>query len=151
MNYYTSRIMGLRPSLDESVASFCRRRNCEVQLAASRMELQSSKHWALKVTTWLEHCQRHPETPAACLLACQDPLWLQTLRALSGSLDNYGSLEAGRTRTRSAPGKPTRYLGSWYSMINFDNPGRDKMTSRATAYHLWGAVFHGRLLGHAVM
>ena len=126
------------------------RRNREVQLTAFRTGLRSSDHWALKVTTWLEHCKRHPESPAACLLACQDPLWLQTLRALTGGLDRFGSLEDGRTRIRVGPGKPTWYLGTWYAMIDFNKPGRNKCLSRATAQKLWGAVYYGKLHGHTV-
>jgi len=150
MNVFIQRVLGLRPTLDETAGSFCRRRNRAVRAAAFKHDLQSSKHWALKVTTWIEHCHRHPTCPAAQLLTCQDPLWLQTIRALCGSFERYGTIDAGQTRTRASAGKPSRYLGPWYNLIDFGNAARDKMKSRATAKLLWTACCQGKSDGSMV-
>ena len=107
----------------------------------------SSEHWIHRITTWIEHCQRHTSAPAALLLSCQDPLWLQTLRALAGSFERFGSIDAGATRTRGGPGKPIRYLGPWHAALDFRNPARDKAQTRATALKLWTACWHGRFQG----
>ena len=141
MNAYIGRILGLRPTSDDTPATFYRRRNQATKEASCRLDLMSSRHWALKVTTWIEHCLRHPGCPAARLLTCQDPLWLQTLRVLSGSL----SIDAGQTRSRAGPGKPKRYLGPWYLMIDFQNSEHDKGQSRANAEIVWTAGWYGRL------
>ena len=95
--------------------------------------------------TWIEHCGRHPDCPAALLLACQDPFWLQTLRALYGSFGHFGSLDVGRTGTRAGPGKPIRYLGPWFHLIDFENEARDRSKSRGTAQIVWTAGLHGQL------
>ena len=117
-----------------------------IKEASCRLDLMSSRLWALKITTWIEHCLRHPGCPAARLLTCQDPLWLQTLRVLSGSL----SVDAGQTRSRAGPGKPKRYLRPWYLMIDLQYSEHDKGQSRANAEIVWTAGWYGRLHGFEV-
>ena len=140
-------IFGLRPRCDETAKQFSIRRNRAVAQKVFEADLRCSRHWALKVTTWVEHCRWHGESPAGQLLRCQDPEWLQLRRALSGSLRTSGSIDAGITGTRAGPGKPIRYLGTWYQTLSFDNPCKDISQSRETSMLLWTAARHGKLFG----
>ena len=150
MNKFIALIVGMRPREDETAKQFAVRRNKSLARTTSDGDLRCSRHWAYKVTTWLEHCQRHQNQPSGRLLRCQDPEWLRHQRALAGGVHLFGTADAGVTRTRAGPGKPVRYLGLWYDLLNFDNPCQDRGQSKETANLLWTAARYGQLHGVAM-
>jgi len=103
------------------------------------------QEWALSLVRLLEHLQRHPELPAAQLLNVQGDLWLQAMRALCWDASRDVSLRAGATRTRTGPGKPTRWSESWIEALKsehgVDNPTRSKKLTKQRAVFVRSYAF----------
>ena len=125
-------VVGPRPRENESMVSFCIRRNREVSNEVIRAKTRIASHLAMKTVTWIEHLMRHPDCPATRLLLEQTPEWLETCRILAGTCPESSS-EAGRTMTRAGRGQPIRYLGRWWRVIDFCNLGKDKQLSQERA------------------
>ena len=102
---------------DVDAASFCRLRNRVVSLEKQRAGLDVKKDWALCLARWMEHVQRHAESPAHRILSVQDDLWLETMRALHSTEGSDDALRAGRTGTRSGRGRPIRWSAGWVTAV----------------------------------
>ena len=125
-------------SLDDvDPATFCKHRNKVVTMERQRAGLDVKKDWALCLARWMEHVQRHPESPACLILSVQDDLWLETMRALHTAEGSDSALRAGRTGTRSGRGRPIRWSAGWVTAVQdtfgWANSLRDKGLTRERA------------------
>ena len=126
-NKILSRILALRPSLDDSAATFSKRRNAAIARLKASHKLCVRSRWAFKLVTWMEHLHRHKDSVAFKLLGVQDDECLRTCRYLAGSQ----SLDAGATGTRAGRGYPLRWGAVWIEAVGlkcggWENARRDK-------------------------
>ena len=139
-----SKMVDLRPNSGEDAATFCLRRGRATATAIKKHSRTWSLRWATRVQSWLEHTNRHPETPSGQLLRCQDGLWLMERRRASAHRSSQYTLFSGLTGTRAGAGRPVRWLDdSWGRGHDCANPGRHshKTQKQALALHL-------RITGH---
>ena len=126
---------------DEDGTCFCRRRNRVIQTIKFENKLNVKLQLCFKVTTWLEHLLRHPNSIGCQFLFVQDRLWFRTTRMLTGNMSLSVSVDAGRTGARSGPGAPIRFLDNWFEQLSeqgcFVNANRCKRTSKAHAENLF--------------
>ena len=144
-NKFIRRMVKLVPQPDENADTFCRRRNRTIQSVKLDNNLDVKLRLCLKITTWLEHLLRHPDSIGHKFLLIQDGLWLRTIRYLVSNTSNLAIVDAGRTGTRSGPGPPIRFLDCWFEPLFeqgcFVNPMRCKRTSKEYAQRLYDQVF----------
>ena len=92
--------------------------------------------------------------PAAALLAIQDDLWKQTLRALHWAPSRDASLRAGAMNTQSGRGKLICWGENWLealeSAVGLENFLRDKRITRQRAVLVRIILEKGRLHGVAM-
>ena len=150
-NLILHRIVRVQYEQGEEPDRFCRRRNRIVSTMRDKLNLRITPQWAMCLVRWLEHLQRHPESPGSMLLEVQDDLWVQTLRALNVKSASFDNVLSGRTNTRSGPGKPIRWAESWVQALKvasgIANPMRDKALTRERAQLVTTMLDHGRVHG----
>ena len=97
-------LLGLRVQPEEDPAAFIRRRGREARRVANQSGSWSSV-WRRQVTNWSEHLNRgrNAKSWAAQTLHYHGKQWLMDQRQIH-SVGQWGSLLAGRTCTRVAPG-----------------------------------------------
>lgn len=134
----------------DSDATFARKRNRFAARVVSHFGVVWSELWARKVILWVEHLWRHKEHPAFSLLCCQDDEWLRHVRALSGSVSSFGTVEAGSLGLRGGPGKPIRWGQGWLERISPENPIKDKEITAGNVMKLAAMVQYGKWQGEAV-
>ena len=131
-------VVGLKPCLGETAESFVRRRNSAISRQKSAVKFDLRLRLAQRLASWVEHCRRHPQSPACLCLDAQDDSWLRERRVEMGRFSNSRTLHAGETGTRSGGGFPHRWGSGWVefvgeSELGWDNPTRSKCLTRQRA------------------
>ena len=140
-NNLLSKILGFKPSSDDTRQDFCVRRNSALSKLKLEVGLDIRRRLCFKVATWIEHVRRHELTPSAILLDAQRDEWLRERRRETGSFGALRSEDRGATATRLGPGFPLRFAVGWLEELEnqpegFSNPRRESRISKENAERL---------------
>ena len=148
-NKFVFRILGLRPTGQESKESFCVRRNHAVRQAKIEAKLDIRRRWMYKICTWIEHLRRHDDSIAHTCLMAQGDAWLRDRRRAVGKCGKSRSEHSGETATRSGAGPVHRFASGWLEYMDatlaegLRNPSKCKNASRTHSEHLHEFIFNG--------
>ena len=144
-NKFVGWIVKIPPRDDDTAAAFCIRRNRVIGKLKRECNLDVRFRWCLRVVTWLEHLFRHTDDLPFLFLLFQDAEWLRSMRQQTGSFNASRSIDGGATGTRAGLGAPNRFCDGWYEPLAalgcFENPGRSKAKSKASANLLFSQIF----------
>ena len=135
VNKFNRYIVGLRPSVGQTVESFCRDWNRAVTRLRDEVGFDMRFRWSLKLATWVEHLHRHHDHPGYSFLQCQTDDWLRERRRDVGRFSVLRNEDAGATQTRAGPGFPNRWGSCWLALVGdteqgWNNASRAKTESK---------------------
>lgn len=101
--FLLARVLATAPRPHESSSHYWQRRHLQAHHTIQKTGAWD-KTWDQRITTWLRHIGRHPESWVSRLLRTRDAAWLREQRRMYVGGSQSWTVHAGRTGTRMVPG-----------------------------------------------